>query len=380
MENPFVLEPYHCREMFCDREAELNRLLTNCKNGINTTLIANRRMGKTGLIWRFFDEIKHEKMSVCPIYVDIYASHTLTDFVRSLTEAILAKYPQKTAIGKRFFTFIKTFRPVLSFDPITGAPQVQISYQTTIEKEQTLKSIFDFLEKQNTPFIIAIDEFQQIREYPEQNMEAILRTHIQTLKNIRFVFCGSKKHIMADIFSNAKKPFYASTQFLNIDAIPKESYAKFIQLLFEERGRKIEPDALDFILEWTKRHTYYTQVLCNQIFASGVKKITLHDVKRACKIIFLTHESVFFQYRSLLTDHQWNFLIAVAKENILSQVTANDFLKKYNIGTPANARRILSALLQKELLCEHVTKDGKYYTVYDVFLSRWLETNFIIRE
>jgi hypothetical protein len=112
------------------------------------------------------------------------------------------------------------------------------------------------------------------------------------------------------------------------------------------------------------------------VFAMGVKKITLQEVKQACKNIFLIHEAVFFQYRSLLTDNQWNFLIAVAKENPLYKVTATEFLNKHNIGTPANAKRILTALLQKELLCEHVTKQGKYYTVYDVFFARWLETEY----
>lgn len=376
MDNPFIVEPYQSKELFCDREVEIAQLLSNYKNGFNTTLIADRRMGKTGLIRRFFDEIKHEKLLVRPVYVDIYATHQLTDFVRCLTESILAEYPQQTTIGKRFFTFIKTFRPVLTFDPITGAPQVQIAYQTSVEKTQTLKNIFDFFEQQSVPFIIAIDEFQQIREYPEQNMEAILRTHIQTLRNIRFIFCGSKRHVMADIFSNAKKPFYASTQFLNMAAIQKEIYAGFIKDLFTKRGRKIEPEALDFILDWTRQHTYYTQVLSNHVFASGIKKITLNEIKQACKNIFLIHEAVFFQYRSLLTENQWKFLIAVAKEKAVHKITANDFLKRYNIGTPANAKRILSALLQKELLCEHISKEGKYYTVYDVFLSRWLETEY----
>ena len=376
MENPFILEPYLCKELFCDRETELKQLLFNYKNGINTTLIADRRLGKTGLIWRFFDELKHKRMRVCPIYVDIYATRNLSDFIRSLAEAILMTYPQKTTLGKRFLTFVKAFRPILSFDPITGAPQVQITYQTSTEKEQTLKTIFDFLEQQDISFIVAIDEFQQIREYPEQNMEAILRTYIQRLKNIRFVFSGSKKHIMMDIFSNAKKPFYASTQFLKLDIIQKDVYGEFIKDLLKKHGRKIEPDALDFILDWTKQHTYYTQVLCNHVFAMKIRKLTLQDVKQACKNIFLTHEAVFFQYRSLLTDNQWNFLIAVAKENRLFQATAIDFLRKYNIGTPANARRILSALLQKELLCEHITKEGKYYTVYDVFLARWLEVEY----
>ena len=376
MENPFIVEPYLCKELFCDRESELAQLLSNYKNGFNTTLVSDRRMGKTGLIRRFFDEVKHKKLSARPIYVDIYATRKLTDFVRCLTEAILTEYPQQTTIGKRFFSFIRTFRPVLSFDPITGAPQVQICYQTSAEKEQTLKSIFDFLERQSAPFIIAIDEFQQIREYPEQNMEAILRTHIQTLKNIRFIFCGSKKHIMMDIFSNAKKPFYASTQFLKMEALRKEIYADFIKGLFEKRGRKIESEALEFILDWTRRHTYYTQVLSNHVFAFGIKTTTLNDVKRACKKIFLIHESMFFQYRSLLTENQWNFLIAVSKEKELHKVTANSFLTKYAIGTPANAKRILTALLQKEILCEHTTKEGKYYTVYDVFLSQWLDAEY----
>ena len=90
----------------------------------------------------------------------------------------------------------------------------------------------------------------------------------------------------------------------------------------------------------------------------------------------MIHGAIFFQYRSLLTENQWNFLIAVAKEKAIHKTTANDFLKRYDIGTPANAKRILSALLQKELLCEHITKEGKFYTVYDVFLSRWLETKY----
>ena len=181
---------------------------------------------------------------------------------------------------------------------------------------------------------------------------------------------------MMDIFSNAKKPFYASTQFLKMEALRKEIYADFIKGLFEKRGRKIESEALEFILDWTRRHTYYTQVLSNHVFAFGIKTTTLNDVKRACKKIFLIHESMFFQYRSLLTENQWNFLIAVSKEKELHKVMANSFLTKYAIGTPANAKRILTALLQKEILCEHTTKEGKYYTVYDVFLSQWLDAEY----
>ena len=45
-------------------------------------------------------------------------------------------------------------------------------------------------------------------------MEAVLRKHIQHLHNVRFIYCGSKKHTMTDMFTNAKKPFYESTTLL----------------------------------------------------------------------------------------------------------------------------------------------------------------------
>jgi AAA+ ATPase superfamily predicted ATPase len=331
MTNPFITKPYFSKELFCDREEETAMLLRYCKNGFNPTLSADRRMGKTGLIMRVFDEIKQQKLPIQPIYVDINSTHQLSDFVKSLTEAILTEYPQRTTFGERFFTFIRGLRPIFTFNMITGAPEVQIDYRIPGEEEQTLRNMFDFLEQQSIPFVIAIDEFQQIREYPEQNVEAILRSQIQFMKNVRFIFCGSKKHMMSDIFYNAKKPFYSSTQFMHIEAIKKETYAEFIKSLFEKHERKIDARALDFILEWTRRHTYYTQVLCNHVFASEIKEITIEDVKQACENIFSINTSVFFQYRELLTDKQWSFLVAVAKERELHKPTSNTFLRKYNL-------------------------------------------------
>ena len=92
--------------------------------------------------------------------------------------------------------------------------------------------------------------------------------------------------------------------------------------------------------------------------------------------ILKENESFFFQYRQLLTPAQWNFMIAIAKENEVSQITAQKFISKYNIGTPANARRILKSLIEKELILANMTKEKVVYQIYDVFLSRWLEMKY----
>ena len=373
--NPFSIKEYKGKNYFCDREAELEKILTNIKNGIDTTIVSPRRMGKTGLIYRLFEQI-NETGDVETIYVDIYPARSLSDFVKLLAEAILLKFPERTSIGKQFIEFIKGFKPLIGYDAITGEPQIQISYQSDQEKEYTLQGLFRFLDVQDTKIVLAIDEFQQITDFPEKNIEALLRTYTQQLENIRFIFCGSRKSMMIDLFSNAKRPFYASTQYLVLDKIDLVSYKAFITGKFAESDILLADDALDYILSWTRQHTFYTQSVCNMVYSMGEKVVTIQLVKQACNDLLKRNEAVFFQFRQLLTSGQWNFLIAVAKEGEVTQLTAQKFIATYEIGTPANARRISRSLIDKELILETANKKGSKYQVYDVFLSRWLESEY----
>ena len=373
MENPFVIKSYESKELFCDREEELQLMLRNSINSSDMTLISQRRMGKTGLILRLFDEFKEVRPEIHTIYFDIFASRNIDDFIKLMAEAAMRSFPTKTTMGGKFLAFIKSLRPQLSFDNITGEPQLQIAYQTAHEKEYTLRGLFDFLDSQNEHIVIAIDEFQQIRDYPEQNMEALLRTYIQQTRNLTFIFCGSKKHLMADIFANEKKPFYSSTVFVSLDKISEDSYSTFIRRLFNDRHRSITDDALQFILDWTRRHTYYTQQLCHTVFSNGSETVTIDDVKKACEQLMKQGEAVYLQYRQMLTDKQWDYLIAVAKEGSVQQITSSAFLKAHKIGTPSVSRRLADALCEKGLLNDDIAINGTTYSLSDVFLSHWME-------
>ena len=168
MENPFTIKAYESKELFCDREEELQLMLRNCVNCTDMTLISQRRIGKTGLVLRLFDELKDVKPDIHTIYLDIFASRNIDDFIKLMAEAAMRSFQPKTSIGEKLLTFIKSLRPQLTFDNITGEPQLQIAYQTAHEKEYTLRGLFEFLDSQNEHIVIAIDEFQQIRDYPEK--------------------------------------------------------------------------------------------------------------------------------------------------------------------------------------------------------------------
>lgn len=373
MENPFIIKSYESKNLFCDREEELQMMLRNCVNHTDMTLISQRRMGKTGLILRLFDELRDTRPDIHTIYLDIFATRTIDDFIKMMAEAAMRSFKSQTTIGDKLLSFIKSLRPQFTFDSITGEPQLQIAYQSAHEKEYTLRGLFEFLDSQQEHIVIAIDEFQQICDYPEKNMEALLRTYVQQTHNMTFIFCGSKRHIMANIFANEKRPFYNSTVLMSLDKISEVSYSSFIRRLLTERQRSVDDDALQFILEWTRRHTYYTQQLCHTIYANGSTQINIEDVKQACIQLMKQGEAVFLQYRQMLTEKQWNFLIAVAKEGCVRQITSASFLKRHKVGTPSVSKRLAESLCEKGLLNDESQIDGTIYSVADVYLSRWME-------
>jgi hypothetical protein len=281
--------------------------------------------------------------------------------------------PQKKRAGKRFLTFLKGLRPVITYNPLSGAPEVRFEYSTVSDYEITLSALLNFLNEQGPDIFLAFDEFQVIASYEDGNAEAMLRTVIQQLNNIHFIFSGSNRHMMNEIFHSSKRPFFASTRIMSLPAISTESYSRFINDRFEENRRKISPEAVSFVLEWTRRHTYYTQSVCNTLFSSGGREIDIQSAKSICGEILEEQEKTFLQYRNLLTSNQWQVLMAVAKEGKVYRPQSGEFLARYSLGTPASVKRAIDALLAKEMIYEERDSDGTFYSVYDLFLSRWLE-------
>ena len=374
LENPFILEPFKSKAYFCDREKETEEIIRNITNGRNTTLISPRRLGKTGLIFRVFDEMKERKLPYETIYCDISDTLSIEAFIKVISEAVVGRLGKQQKITA-FFKTLKSVRPLLGIDPLTGSPQVSFTFADDNQKQSTLKEVLGYLESYPQMVVLAIDEFQQIREYGDVNMEAILRKHIQHLHNVRFIFCGSKKHTMTDMFTNAKKPFYESTAFLYLSKLPIPVYSAFIKEKFALAGKTIDDDSIGFIIEWTKDHTYYTQRLCNEVFSLSGEAIGRKDIVTAIQTILDSERDRFQEIRRLVTRSQWKMLAAIAMEDSVSQITSAAFLSKYKISSGPTALRNIKALIDKELVLATTTEKGTGYSVYNVFLSRFLANN-----
>ena len=365
--NPFLIVGYHSPEFFCDRETETATILDALKNGRNITLIAPRRMGKTGLICNAFHHLKEQKSDIVTLYMDIYSTQSIGDFVRLFANTVLGKLdaaPQKAL--NRISQFIHSCRPVFTFDELTGVPKVTIDVAPQDEK-RTLKEIFDYLASSQRHCCIAIDEFQHIAEYPEKGIEALLRSYIQFLPNVNFIFAGSKQHLMQEMFTSSKRPFYQSTQLINIGSIDRETYADFAIGLFAQCSKLLPRDVFYAIYEMYDGHTWYIQYLLNRLYGYN-QDVDMVMVSDAMEQI-VSEQS--YSYQTLLKSYsagQVRLLKAIAREGCVKEILAGDFISRNRLRAASSVSASLKRLQDNELV--YLTPQG--YIIYDRFMREWL--------
>ena len=367
--NPFITVGYAGPQWFCDRKEETESILRDITNGTSVTLTSIRRIGKTGLIRHILGQLPKNHVG---IYLDIQPAENMNDFLNILATSMINAVPEKSKPGSVIWNFIKSLRPTISFEQLSGLPQVTIDTRPG-KPEPDINVTLKFLEKQPFRVIVAIDEFQQILNFPEKNTDAWFRSIIQQLNNVTFIFSGSQQHLMGDLFNSPSNPFYRSTHFMKINKIPVEEYRGFICNLFSQGKRKISRETADQILEWASHHTYYIQLLCNRLYATGEPLITRELWQSEALKSLREVETVFFNYRELLTNAQWLLLKALASEKKVYSPTSKEFLQKYNLAGSATVIQSLKALLKKEMVFRDYDHDGQsYYSVYDLLFQHWI--------
>lgn len=370
-ENPFLVSGYYSPEYFCNRREETDRIIDALANGRNITIFSIRRLGKTGLIEHVFNKMKSDKKKNL-FYLDILSTTNLSGFVNLFATAVLGKLESKPEkFIKKIGEIFSSIRPVISFDPVSGVPSLHFTIQSVEDADRSLEKIFAYLRESGRKIIIAIDEFQQITNYPEKNVEAVLRTHIQHAAGVNFIFSGSRKHLLLSIFSRYGNPFYQSTELMQLERISEKDYCTFIISKFEKGKKKINNTTALKILEVCRRHTYYVQFLCNRLYGLKDSNITESLVNSALESILKENEPIYISYRNLLTEYQWRVLTAIAIEGNAKLITSKDFIARHNLGTPSSVHSAVKALLDKEM----IYKEGGDYFIYDLFMERWLEKN-----
>lgn len=372
--NPFIVIGKIEQEYFCDRIEESARLIKSVTNGNNLVIISPRRMGKTGLIQFCYDKPEISKRYYT-FFIDILHTSTLREFTyllgREIYETLL---PKSKKMIKLFVQTIRSISGKFGFDPVSGMPVFNVELGDIDRPEYTLDEIFQYLSHADKPCIVAIDEFQQIAKYPERNIEALLRTYIQKMTNSNFIFAGSERHLMQEMFSSATRPFYHSADMLELKAIIPEEYIPFIVNHFKIRHRDIQRDDVERVYKLFDGHTYYIQKTFNESFANTPEgaECTISTMQKAINTVIESNATVYKEILSNIPEKQKEVLYAIANEGEATQVTSAEFVKNHRLTSPSSVQSAVSKLLDKDL----ITEIDKVYSLTDKFFAIWINRQF----
>lgn len=377
--NPFIIKGAIPAEYFCDRVKETEILTNHIHNGRNVVLTAPRRIGKTGLIAHCFQTPKWEE-EYYVFFIDILETSSLRDLTFALGRQIFETLkPQSKQMVDLFVQTVRSISGEFGYDILTGMPKFTLSLGAIRNPEYTLAEIFEYIIQADKRCLIAIDEFQQIVHYPEKNIEAILRTHIQHCTNADFIFAGSERHILEEMFNLPSRPFYASTANMNLEAISQDIYTEFVLTHFQEFNKHIEATSVEYVYRMFDGNTYCMQKVMNVAFAMTEENelCTQAIVEQAINDILSENERNYKNRLSLLTPKPKELLIAIAKEGKASRVTSGDFVRRYHLTSSSSVQSALKQLLADDWITYTANEQGqKQYLLSDPFLSRWVQQNF----
>ena len=368
--NPFILSPAIPDEFFCDRHSESASLIKSIGNQENIVLISPRRVGKTGLIYHCFNqpEISDNYITVS---IDILHTTSFQEFIKELGAAVfntVAKRSEK--LTKLFVTTLRSLSGSFGIDPVTYTPTFDVKLGQINMPEYTLEEIFSYLEKADKPCIVAIDEFQQITKYQEPNIEALLRGRIQKLVNTHFIFAGSERRLMNEMFFSDKRPFFQSATLLQLEPIDLDVYTDFAVSQFKAAEKHIDPEAVTWAYQTYHGVTMYVHKLLHDCYADTKAGETcdVAAMKYASEQLIQQNSKRLQELLAFVTEQQKEVLYAIASDGYVSRITSSDFVKRHHLKSASAVQSATKRLLDLDL----ITEQHKSYSISDPLLRIWI--------
>jgi AAA+ ATPase superfamily predicted ATPase len=372
IDNPFVTNGYAGPEYFCDRVEETELMTYLVTNGNNVALMSPRRVGKTDLMKHCFQQDALKDNYYC-FLIDIYATNSFRDFVNVFGKSILeALKPKGRKVWEGFLNVLLSVRSEISFD-INGNPIWGLGIGGMTPPQTTLDEIFAYLRTADKHCLVAIDEFQQILYYNDnQNVEAALRTQIQQCANANFIFAGSQRHLMSEMFLSPARPFYQSVVPMSLYPISLERYWAFAELQFAKNGnRQISYEVVETVYQRFGGITANVQRIMNMLYMLTPKNEScgVEMIERAIDTYLGLSSEYYAELLRQMPEKQRNVFLAIAAEGKVKSISGGKFVNKYHLPSASSVVSAVKGLLEKDF----ITQADNVYYVYDRFFQLYIE-------
>ena len=350
MENPFSYSDYVTGKAFCNRDKEQKDLIYYAQNSQNVLVYSHRRMGKTSLVHQVTHQLKKTKPTVKSVYIDLYGSLDENNFI----DAILTGLTQIESKLERILKQMAGLKVAGSIDPVTNLPTLSASIKPREKPEyldKALTILASYSKKQK--LLVVFDEFQEVAKYSEEGFEKRLRKVIQGHRNISYIFSGSQKHILIEMFDSAKRAFYKMARSYPLENIEMNHYVDWAQKLFKKKSVNVDKKIIIDIVERCDFQPMYIQQFLFDLWRCDT--VNLAALDEIQKSIISSQKDQFIVLWDLLTLNQKKALRLLA-ETGGEGIYAAEQLQRVGFNSGSVLQRALMSLVEKEIL----SKNGRF--------------------
>lgn len=369
MDNPFSYGTIVRGDDFYDRKEETARLTMTLESGNNVVLYAPRRYGKTSLVFKVISEL--ESRGCLCIYFDLMSVYSLESFARMFLQVVQRKQTKTERLVKTISSYIKSIKPKMSFDE-SGNPEFGIDFLEDEVSAQTISDLLDLPEKmaeKGQKVVVIFDEFQEITKFSKYGLEGLLRSKIQQ-QQTTYMFLGSKTHLLNEMFSNKKRPFYNSAMVMQIGPLPMEDTIQFLQEKFSKFDITISKECCSYIVEKATNIPYYIQLLAAEVWQSvivGKDDITRQIIEDCCLRVVNLKKDYYSELFDKHSEGQKNVLLALCKSG--NNIYSAGYIQKNRLKAVSSVQKSIMVLMDSGI----VDKEDDEFFISDPFFKLYME-------
>lgn len=336
-------------DAFCNRVTEREQLKKYIKNVQHVVLIAPRRYGKSSLV----NQVMLDDCC-CHVWLDFLSVTSQAEADQKIRLAckqlLLLLVPELKKLGMQALDKVKSLSPELSLSALGQSLTLKLSSDDNMAIDELLMALDQYATKISRKAVLVMDEFQQISEIKgNQRVEALIRHAVERSQSITYIFSGSKRHMLQEMFSQSHRPLYRLCRVMPLERIEAEAYIKFISHAAVQRWKQSLSDAMiEKILLLTERHSFYLNALCNELWLDDNPPQDCETVESVWRAFVIQHKSVILSDIISLPLNQKKVIRELSSESE-SEPYSSKFSIKVALAT-ASIRRAFEALLLKDIV------------------------------
>ena len=326
---------------YCARPQLEKELKRHIVGGQNLVIQGERRRGKSSIVVKCARGIRGMGL----LYVDLMGISSASDFCRRVADGIL-ELDRSRSFLRKTAALLASLRPLVVIDRDTGLPSLSIDARSADDPSSVL-TVMNMVvaHARERRICVVFDEFQDILDVPDSGkVLAELRSKIQFLDKTAFVFLGSVRNRMSEIFSHPRSPCFKSALEISIGEMSDDLFVDFLVERFRMAKRSVDRDFVRMLTAKLDGVPGDVQELCDALW-SVTQDGDVVDASRldaAYKYVFAHEGGSYETYLRLLTIPQRKVLRALATVGG-AHVSSDDFL--YAAGSH-NASSVKKSLLR----------------------------------